>query len=60
MVKHAETASSKRAGQALRLLAKVRRRQLELAIQGRVLESSRYAQRARTIRNKACSAPPLA
>lgn len=60
MVKHAETESNKRAGQALRLLARARRRQLDLAIQGRVLESSRYAHRAQTIRNRACNVPPPA
>lgn len=40
------------AGRADQVLAKVRRRQLELALQGRVFDSSRYARWAQIVRRQ--------
>lgn len=65
MVTTATTGSDSRSDRAVRLLARARRRQLDLAIRGRVFESGRYARFAQRIRRKGAgllppSALPLA
>ena len=58
MVTTAIAGSDNRSGRAVRLLARVRRRQLDLAIQGRVFESGRYARLAQRIRQKGADLLP--
>ncbi len=46
------TRNQREASRAARLLAKVRRRQLELAVTGNVIDSARYAHLAQRVRRQ--------